>query len=319
LRYEVIKRLADTTDFISGESVSAAIGITRAALWKHVKAMQNDGAQIESATNKGYRLIAPPDVPRAEYVKAYLTTNAAVFYEPSTPSTNDTAKQAAQDKHLTRAVFIAGEQTAGKGRKGRRWVSPMGDGLYLSFLVRPTIETERVSGLTLMAAVALCRAIEKTAGTVAGIKWPNDILIGNKKVAGILTESMLGMDGVEYVVCGMGINVNQNQFEDELKDKACSLLMSGRSVNKTLLAAEIIDTFFNAYDQFMREGLKAFMPVFREMSAICGEVTIVSPSGSDTGLFLGYDDTGAILIDCSGETKRFIAGEVSLRGDNGYV
>ena len=319
MKYDILKQLKTTTEFVSGESLSAGFGVTRAALWKHIKTLQADGAVIESVPHKGYRLISPPGIPRADYVKAYLDTEVPVFYSASVPSTNDSAKQTAINESFDRAVFIAGEQTAGKGRKGRTWVSPMGKGLYMSFLIHPQIDPARISGLTLMAAVAVCRAIEATTGISPSIKWPNDILIEGKKVAGILTESLLGMDGIEYVVCGIGVNLLQKRFADDLRETACSLSMHTKEMNPTLLAASVIDCFFDAYDIFVSEGLSELIPEFKKRNALQGEITVSWPGGSETGLFTGFDNAGAILINSRGIIKRFVAGEVSLRGDHGYV
>ncbi len=319
MRHEIYKKLINTEGFVSGESLSSSLGISRAALWKHINAVKSDGANIDSVASKGYKLRSAPEVPRAEYIKAYLEKPVEIIYKKSVGSTNDEAKTAAQEKKTQKAVFIANEQTAGKGRKGRTWLSPANEGLYMSFLVRPNIDAAQISGITIMAAVALCRAIEKTAGISVGIKWPNDILIEGKKTAGILTESMLGMDGVDYIVCGMGINVSQKKFDGELSGTACSLGMSGQSVNKTLLASAVINEFFAAYDIFITKGLAMFMDEFRQRSVIDGEVTVISPNRQDKGLLIGFDDTGAILLDCAGEKKRFVAGEVSLRGEKGYV
>lgn len=304
MRYEVLKKLKDAGGFVSGETLGE--GVTRAALWKHIKAMQADGAQIEGVTGKGYRLISPPDVPRSEYIKAYMKTDAHVFYKDSTASTNEDAKRAAQDPGLKKAVFVVGEQTAGKGRKGRQWVSPPG-GLYMTFLVRPDIEPKKVPGITIMAAVALCGAIENIAGVKTGIKWPNDVQIAGKKLAGILTESMMGMDGVEFAVCGIGINTKYC-FEGDLAHTACAI-----KANRTLLAATAIDAFFEGYEKFLSEGLAAFMDEFRERGALSGEIDITTSEGTETGTLLGYDDEGAILLGCEGETKRFVAGEATLR------
>lgn len=273
--------------------------------------MQADGAVINSVTNRGYQLVSPPQVPRVEYVRAHLTHAVPVFYEASVTSTNDTARAAAQK--LPVGVFIAGEQTAGKGRKGRTWVSAPGNGVYMSFLVRPKTEPSEVAGLTLAAAMSLCHAIESTADVQTRIKWPNDVLIGNKKAAGILTESMLHMDGVDFVVCGIGVNTCA-RFEGELAGIAC-----GVPANGTLLAAAMIDRFFDAFDLFEKHGLAPFMPEFRQRSALSGTVTVSSSGGSETGTLLGFDDNGALLLNHDGQTRRFVAGEVTLRGENGYV
>lgn len=311
MRYDIYRRLRQTDGFVSGEMISLKLGVTRAALWKHIKAMRADGAVIESVTGRGYRLAAAPAVPRAEYVRAHLRHDLPVFFEESAASTNDTAKAAARDAALDGAVFIAGQQTAGKGRKGRTWVSAPGQGVYLTLLVRPKLSPDKIPGITLMAAVAVCAAIEQTSGKAARIKWPNDVIVGGKKVAGILTESMMHMDGVEFVACGIGVNTGARRG---LPETAGAL-----TANNTLLAAAVIDGFLDAYAVFATDGVSAFMPAFRARSAITGAVTLTGAQGSVSGALLGFDDEGAILIESGGAARRFIAGEVSLRGENGYV
>ncbi len=314
MRFKIYKALSGADGFISGEALSEQLGVTRAALWKHIKAMQADGAQIESATNRGYRLVSPPTIPRAEYVRAYLRRDVPVFFGERCASTNETAKAAARDGSIKRAAFIAGEQTAGKGRLGRTWVSKPGQGVYVTMLVRPNIDPPRVSGITMMAAVAVCGAIEAVSGTKPRIKWPNDVLLDGKKAVGILTESMVHMDGVEFAVCGIGINTCAKALSGEIAEIATAV-----EANPTVLAAAVIDSFFEAFEVFEQKGLAPFMETFRERNAVSGVVTLTSAGVSTAGEFIGYDDEGAILIETGGETKRYIAGEVSLRGERGYV
>ncbi len=314
MRHAIYKQLKDADGFVSGGVLGEAFGVTRAALWKHIKAMQEDGAQIESVTGKGYRLLSPPKIPRAEYVRAHMRHDIPVFFADQMPSTNDVAKNAAHDTMLQNAVFIAGEQTAGKGRKGRVWLSKPGQGVYMSFLVRPKTDPEKISGITLTAAVAICNAIEAVTDVKPRIKWPNDVIVDGKKAAGILTESMVNMDGVEFVVCGIGINTDASLFDKEIRDTAFAL-----DANNTLLAAAEIDCFMDAYDTFVQQGLAPFMDAFRSRGAISGTVTVTGSGVSETGTVAGYDDDGAIRLNCDGEIKRFVAGEVSLRGENGYV
>ena len=318
MRSELYQQLNSRNGFVSGEALSAQLGVTRAALWKHIKAMQADGAEIESATGMGYKLISPPDLPRAEYLAAHVQPGIAIHYADSVTSTNDDAKRTAQQDDSATGVFIAGEQTAGKGRKGRTWQSAPDQGVYMSFLLRPKIDPALLSGLTLAAAVSLCNAIEQVSGQSVGIKWPNDIVIDGKKAAGILTESMLDMDGVEYIVCGIGLNTGTARFAGELKDTATSLGQH-QPVNRMLLAAAVIDAVVRGYETFLRDGIAAFMPEFRKRSVLSGNVRIILPASEEAGTLAGFDDTGAIIIEQNGETKRFVAGEVSLRGENGYV
>ncbi len=313
MKHIIYKLLSSADGFVSGGQLGAALKITRAALWKHIKAFEADGAVIESVTGKGYRLISPPAVPRAEYVKAHINRVIPVFYKESAVSTNDMARTAAQDVALDSAAFIAGEQTAGRGRNGRRWVSAPGQGLYISILIRPKLSIESISGITLMAALAVCEAVEKTSNETAYIKWPNDIIVNGKKAAGILTESMLNPDGIDFAVCGIGINTNAGKLG------SLSQTAYAPKANNTLLAAAVIESFFSLYDIFIKEGIAAFMPAFRKRSAVAGTVTLSSFNEKITGELIGFDDTGAIIIRSGGAEKRFIAGEISLRGDNGYV
>lgn len=241
-----------------------------------------------------------------------LTINN-ITYLKSVTSTNDLAKKSSE----TEAVFVADEQTAGKGSKGRSWQSLSNEGLYMSFLVRPKIEAQSIPGITLMAAVTVCNAIEQVCDVSCTIKWPNDILVNGKKVCGILTESVFGAAGIERVVCGIGINTNQ-KFGGELSRKAVSLDIRTES-QKMVLCNRIVSGFFEGYDTYLELGLLAFMAEFKQRSALQGAVTIITPSEQFTGELVGFDDTGAILIDIDGEVKRFVAGEISLRGENGYV
>lgn len=234
-----------------------------------------------------------------------------VRYE-SVTSTNDIAKKS----DIPQAVFIANEQTAGKGSKGRSWQSHKNQGLYMSFLVRPTIEAAAIPSLTLMAAVVVCNAIEKVTSKSAKIKWPNDVLIDGKKVCGILTESVFGAGGIERVVCGIGINTSQS-FSEELKDIAVSLDITKQQ--KELLCDEIVDGFFKSYKIYLDEGLNPFIDEFRKRSAISGSVSLITPNETIKGKLVEFDDTGAIVIETDGRKERFIAGEISLRGENGYV
>ncbi len=315
MRTEILKALRNAGGgFVSGEALSELLGVTRAALWKHIKTLQTDGAEIESVPNKGYRLIRMPCVPRAEYVRACMYRDIPVFFEERAASTNETAKAAARDKRLKQAAFLAGEQTSGKGRMGRTWVSKPGQGVYVTMLTRPDTDPSRVAGITLMAAVAVCGALERIGGAQPRIKWPNDILLSGKKACGILTESMVQMDGVEFVVTGIGINTSPGTLDREIAEIASAV-----DVNPTELAAAVIDAFFDAFEIFEKQGLLPFMDAFREKNAVRGAVTLTSAGGSVSGAFAGYDDEGAILIDCGGEIKRFVAGEVTLRGENGYV
>ncbi len=310
MKHYIYKRLCETKGFVSGEHLSANAGITRAALWKHINAYKDDGAIIKSVTGKGYCMVCPPTIARSEYVKAHLKSDIPVFFKDSTASTNDMAKIAAAN--VQNAAFIAGEQTAGRGRKGREWISGRGQGVYLSILTRPNLSAKSVSGITLMAALVVCEAIEIISSETPRIKWPNDIVMGGKKCAGILTESMINPDGVEYVICGIGINTKHKG--DNVSPDAHYV-----NANNTLLASAVIDSYLKAHDVFIKTGIAAFMPDFRNKNAIKGNIKLTGYNEQIAGEFAGFDDEGAILIKSEGVEKRFVAGEISLRGEKGYV
>ena len=239
--------------------------------------------------------------------------NREIHFYDSVGSTNDIAKASA----LREAVFVAKEQTNGKGSKGRSWQSNKDEGLYMSFLLRPKMKPQQVQGLTLMAAVVVCEAVQKHTDEKVGIKWPNDVLICGKKAAGILTESILGADGVERVVCGIGINTNQS-FTGELSKRACSLPLKDEA-EKEELSKDIIDSFFEAYEKFAEKGLGQFMPEYRMKNALSGKLRIISGSVTTEGIFKEIDDNGAIVINTGDGIKRFVAGEITIRGENGYA
>lgn len=209
MKQEILNMLQAADGYVSGERISQELGISRAAVWKHIKKFKADGYEIESATNKGYRLISLPDILTEHTIKNGLGTkfigqNVFVYHE--TDSTNSRAKEnfSVPDGSL----FIAEIQNHGKGRLGRSWEAPEGVGIWLSLLLKPRLSPTEVSQITLIAGLAVCRAI----GNNAKIKWPNDIVIGSKKICGILTEMSAEINMVNFVVCGIGINVNTRRL-----------------------------------------------------------------------------------------------------------
>ncbi len=236
-----------------------------------------------------------------------------ILFFDSVDSTNKTAKHSDLDE----AVFVAKEQTAGKGSKGRGWQSNRDEGLYLSFLVRPKVAPGKMQGLTLAAAVVVCEAIEKHTSLKAKIKWPNDVLVGGKKVAGILTENLLSANEIERIVCGVGVNTSQ-KFTGHLAKKAESVNIWNDDAKEELLS-DIIKGFFEAYDIFVEYGLNAFLKKFKDRNALEGKLRIVSGSETTEGFFKDIDDSGAVLIETEDGIKRYIAGEISIRGENGYA
>ncbi|MDD4849491.1 MAG: biotin--[acetyl-CoA-carboxylase] ligase, partial [Gemmiger sp.] len=198
--------------YLSGEGLAARLGVTRASVWKAIKALQSEGYPIEAVTNRGYRLTPDYDLLSAAGVATLLEGPAAVLRPealPTVDSTNAHLRTRAQNGEGEGLVLLAGEQTAGRGRAGRAFHSPAGTGLYLSILLRPALPAADAPLLTLAAAVAAAQAVEEVCNVPVEIKWVNDLLLGGKKICGILTEAALSLEsgGVDYAVLGVGINL----------------------------------------------------------------------------------------------------------------
>lgn len=307
-------------DFVSGEKISEEIGVSRTTIWKHINKLKQQGYQIESATNKGYRLVKIPDriVPEEVYLGLktdYIGREIKVF--SSLGSTNERAKELARKDFPTGTVVIAEEQTAGKGRLGRSWFSPPGTGLWFSLIVRPDIPPNKAPFLTIIASLTLVKALSELNPELKPlIKWPNDILIDDRKVCGILSELNADLGMINFAVIGIGINVNQDYFPEELSAKATSLKIAlNTRIDRTGLLQGILN-FFEGYYQKLLEGrFKEILKEWKGYLNILGEsVTIYSGSETYQGRVIDISSLGELVIkDNSGKVWSFWAGDVTLR------
>lgn len=308
-------------DYISGEQISDELGITRAAVWKVINALKNDGGKIEAASGKGYKLKELPDLLKPEYLSLYLKESRVIRWFKELDSTNNYLKELSKDKSVKEAVSVAEFQTGGKGRLGRTWTSEEGDSVQMSFLIKPDAPPSEANAYNFAGALGVCRAIEEVCGIKVQIKWPNDIVYDGKKVCGILTEMSTDMNRIEYIVFGAGINVNQKSFEGELREKAISLRMiKGEKIDRLALCAAETDCVFD-YFNFINSGeTERIMTEYKEKSAVLGKkVTLISSNNETSGICEDFGSGGELLLNINGEIKSFHAGEVSLRGENGYV
>lgn len=318
MKNKIIAILRSENDYISGERISEKLGISRTAVWKHIKNLKNNGYEIVSFTKKGYKLISEPDNILLNRIQAFLATSFAarnIVYNDEVLSTNDEAKKNADMPDGT--LFIADAQTAGKGRLGRSWVSPRSTGIWMSLLLKPDIPLSDISQLTLIAGLAVSRAI----GDNTMIKWPNDIVIGTKKVCGILTEMSAETDKINYVVCGIGINVNTCDFPAELKYKASSVLIeTGQNTDRCYLIAKVMNEFEPLYEKFIREGFSPFRNDYKKSCITLGKDINVSYHGKElSGNAVDIDDNGGLVIDTGSKKITVTSGEVSVRGIYGYI
>ena len=314
---ELFKKNKD--NFLSGEEVSKSLGISRQALWKHIEKMREMGYIVEAVPHLGYRLREIPDkilVPEIKWnLKTKFVGKEIEFYE-SVGSTNNIAYELAERGRPEGTAVIANEQTKGKGRLGRTWVSPEEKGIYLSCILRPDIMPGEVPKITLVAAVSVVKAIRKFASIEALIRWPNDILVSDRKVGGILTELKAEMDRVNFAVLGIGINVNTSK--KSLPKEGTSLKEESKAstdFSRVELVKTLLQTLEDEYVKFKETGFSAIRKELQSFSCTLGrEISINSAAnGSFKGKAVDIDESGALIVELAdGSRKTFISGDVTL-------
>ena len=322
MKSNILKLLKNTSGYVSGEEISRQLSISRTAVWKHIRALKQEGYQIESHSRRGYRLIHSPDLLLPEEIIPLLSTKivgSKICYRKQTRSTNEEAKLLAQNGCPDGTIVLAEEQLAGRGRLARGWFSPFGKGIWLSIVFRPPFMPQQAPKCTLMAAVAVRRAIAEQTGIECGIKWPNDILWQHRKLVGILTELNAEMDVIHYIVLGMGINVNidKQEFLPELQDRVTSLsCIQQAPVNRLLLLKAILQNLDQYYGEVCRNGFDGIFNEWRQVSATLGNRVHVAGQDTDfTGIALDIDEDGALLVRTESGVKKVLAGDVSIRTD----
>jgi len=308
---------------VSGRRIGLALGMSRAAVWKRIEELRRRGFGIEGARGAGYRLLGLPDLLDREEVVSRLASPSPwkeFLFFPVIDSTNSKALEAAEEGAPHGTVVCADAQTRGRGRMGRRWHSPPGLNLYASLLLRPPVSPAAAASLALVAGVALARAVEREAGLEAGLKWPNDLLIGGRKAAGILAEMSSDPDGVRYVVIGVGLNVNarRSAFPPDLRARATSLrIEAGRSFRRAPLLAAFLDAFAACYGVFLSEGFAALLPEWRRRDVLAGQrVTLRVGEALREGIAEGVDGNGYLLFRParSARAERVASGEIVAAG-----
>lgn len=328
LKEEIINLLKENeNNFISGEKISKTLGVTRAAIWKNMKVIKEEGYDIESASRKGYKLIYSPDLLTYEEINPNLKTKFMgknIIYLSSVDSTNNEAKRLAGEGVHEGTVVISEEQTGGRGRLGRNWISPKYKGIWMSIILRPDIEPMRVPGITQIAAAAVCNAL-RDMGVEAYIKWSNDIILNNKKICGILTEMSGEINKVNHIIVGIGMNVNieEGEFPEEVKETATSLkIEDGKNIKRKELIAKILNNFEKLYKELtINNSIKTSIEICKKYSILIGkEIRIINRNKEIIARAIGLSDEGKLIVEYEdGKTDEIISGEVSVRGLNGYV
>ena len=325
MKAEILTILKDTDGYVSGQELCERFGVSRTAVWKAMNQLKKEGYEIESVQNKGYHLIKTPDIlSKNELVSIRKTkwVGTEICYFDVTDSTNTQAKSLGEGDAPNGTLVVAGKQESGRGRRGRSFESPAGTGIFMTLLLRPEIEPQNASMLTLVSALAVAKGIEHMVDLPVQIKWPNDIVINGKKVCGILTEMSAQMDYVNYIVIGIGINVGNEEFPEEIKDVATSIyLESGKHVNRAMLIEKIWEEFEDYYELYEKtQDLSSLVKEYDSYLVNRGQkVRVLDSKEPYEGKAMGITDRGELIVD-TWEARRLVsAGEVSVRGVYGYV
>lgn len=317
---KILKALRES-DTISGAELAEQAGVSRAAIWARIEELRAVGYEILANPHQGYRLIDSPDALHADDLLARLTKtkvigrDVQVFSE--TGSTNDIIEKLARDGAKEGAVVFAESQSRGRGRMGRKWESPPGKGLWFSVLLRPDMRPQTVTRITVASATALSRAIRKTSGVNVQIKWPNDLLVDGRKLAGILTEMNAELDRVNHVILGIGVDVNLTRAElpEELKAIATSVrIESGNKVDRPALASAILEELDAEYARLTHDAFKVIAEDWESQCVTLGrDVTITVGGRKIEGRAESLDDDGALMVRSKfGQLERIIGGDVLL-------
>lgn len=322
---EVLKQ--NKGDFISGQKLSEELNVSRTSVWKYMNSLKEDGYEIESISRKGHRLISSPDILTREEIAQYLNTRYIgrdIQYYESIESTNKLAKEIAQNKGTQGTVIISEEQTQGRGRLGRSWTSPKGKGVWMSIVVKPEIDPIDASKITQITAASVYSALSEMK-IETQIKWPNDIILNDKKVCGILTEMSSEMMQINYMVVGIGINVNLDleNIPQDIREKATSLkIETGQEIDRKELIGRILNKFEYFYDLFVKQGdISEAIYICREKSILLGKkIRVIERKQELQREAVDLTENGELIVrDEFGNTSIVISGEVSVRGEHGYV
>lgn len=319
--YRILELLRRQEGFLSGEDIGRELSITRAAVWKGIKKLREEGYEIEAVTNRGYRLTNPETMYNKRELEQGLKTKTmgqTVYFYEETDTTNNRARELALEGAPEGTLVVAEKQTAGRGRRGKVWESPLGTGIWMSLVLRPQIMPAEASVLTLLCGLATAEAIEAETGLSAGIKWPNDILINGKKAVGILTEMDCEMSEVHFVIPGIGINVNTASFPPEIAEIATSLYLEcGKTVSRRRLVHKVLERLEEHYETFLRTGsFAAMLEDYRKHCITLGKEVHVLGREPFFAEALDITPEGELLVRRAdnGKEEVVFSGEVSIRG-----
>lgn len=333
MREEIIKALSKTKDYISGEELSKELNVSRTTVWNYIKSLRKEGYEIIAKSNKGYKLILNSDkfLP-AEFLTGLDDIESVRVFD-SIDSTNIYCKEN-HIKLKDRTLVIAKEQINGRGRLGRKWISSKGQGIYFSLVLKPEMALEEAFMFNQVIALSIINVINKYLNkNTLEIKWPNDIIINNKKIAGILTETSGELEKVDYIIIGVGINLNNKLMDikannhslyKEVESKIAFVNdYSKEEIDEKNLIIDIVNDFIKVYNVFLKErNLSFIIDDIKKHSAVIGKDIYVIDNKSGEKLkakAIGITERGFLKLRIGDDIKVISSGEISIRGLDGYL
>lgn len=321
MKDKLLKLLQENHDnYLSGESMSESFNVSRTAIWKHINNLRKEGYVIESITNRGYKLIKDSTNITSAGISAKLSTKLLgkdIICLDEVGSTNDYAKSLAISGAKDGTLIIADQQNKGRGRMGRIWSSAKGKGIWMTLLLRPSIEPQKAQIITLAASVAVVQALQPLLGERVKVKWPNDVLVDGKKICGILTEMSCELENINYIVLGIGINVNQvvNDFPEEIRETATSInaiLNNLEDIDRLSIIADILKAFEELYLLILEGKTDKVISNWRLFSCTLGrKIRVSSLNGDLCGIAEDITEDGVLILkDNSGKIHRIFSGEI---------
>ncbi|KIL48038.1 biotin--[acetyl-CoA-carboxylase] ligase [Jeotgalibacillus campisalis] len=317
---------AHQDEYLSGEQLAKEAGCSRTAIWKHIEELRKEGITIDSKRKKGYKLMQlsqQDNITETDILLGLQTTSLgrSIHHYDAVESTQKIAHKLAQEHAPEGTLVIAEEQTAGRGRMARSWHSPKGSGIWMSLLLRPELPPQKAPQFTLLTAVALVQAIEDICDVQVEIKWPNDLLINNRKVTGILTELQADSEQIHSLIIGIGMNVNQKQedFPKELVDIATSLAIEkGSEVSRAAIVQRTMYHLEKYYHLYMEKGFAPIKLLWESYAISIGRhITARTFNGSISGIASGITEEGVLLLeDDQGAVHSIYSADIEINPKN---
>lgn len=309
--------------YVSGQRLCELLGVSRTAVWKHIRDLEKQGYDIKAESGKGYMLSVDNDVLNEYEIERRLRRKAPVHFVKTTGSTNDLAKEAAGDIPEDFSLFVSERQTGGRGRMGRGFESDTDKGVWCSFLLKPEVEPEKALSITIASSIAVCRALGEASGVEAGIKWPNDVILSGGKVCGILSEMVCETGRIQHIVIGIGINVLQGKkdFTPGIRDKAVSLFTeTGKKFKRADIISALCYNMQEVYTCLKEDRISEVLQKWEKYTVTDGKrIRIIKDGESLEMIAKGIDGQGRLTAeDKQGNMHKFNSGEISIRGVMGY-